>query len=221
MPISIARGQRERARDEGVGVDARVVDGRRRAHQELEPMAEVAEVDGDDDVALVADDIAAGRQRFAAIAQEIARDQVLLVAEGRGDERQLDARGRRRDRQPETTARFDRDAAIESIDQVRRLRPDERRRFETHSAFRVGLAAPGVRKSLAETGVDHIRAQIALQPVRHLAHGAGDGTRRVGLGLGQALDEVVGLEREAHRIRSAARPRRSRPGPSCPRPEWR
>jgi hypothetical protein len=47
MPISIARGQRERARDEGVGVDARVVDGRRRAHQELEPMAEVAEVDRD------------------------------------------------------------------------------------------------------------------------------------------------------------------------------
>ena len=32
-------------------------------------MAEVAEVDRDDDVALVADDIAAGRQRFAAIAQ--------------------------------------------------------------------------------------------------------------------------------------------------------
>src|SRR5581483_5035722 len=76
--------------------DAGVLGGDWRAEDELEPVAEIPEIDRHDDVAFGGDHVAHGRERIAAIAEEIGGDQPLFRAEARRYEGKLHPAGDRR-----------------------------------------------------------------------------------------------------------------------------
>src|SRR5690606_14255553 len=86
-------------------------------------------------------------QAHAGAPFEAARRDAFASA-GRRETRRASCR--RRDRQPEAVTRADGYAAVEGVDDVRRLRPHPRRRLDARPALGERLAAPGVGEPLPE-----------------------------------------------------------------------